>query len=100
MNRATALEAPRRSMFSSLRHRDYRLVWTGSLCSSFAMNIQQVARGWLIYEMTHSAARLSWVTISFTLPQLLFALFGGALADRVAKKRLMMDLKLQGIGAP
>ena len=82
--------ASRGSMFSSLQHRDFRLVWAGSLCASMAMNVQQAARGWLIFEMTHSAARLSWVVISFTLPQLLFALFGGALADRLPKKQLMI----------
>jgi MFS transporter, DHA1 family, staphyloferrin A biosynthesis exporter len=77
-------------MFSSLRVRDFRFLWGGTLASSFAMNIQIVARGWLVYEMTESALKLSWVMLSFAIPQVLFALLGGALADRVAKKTLMM----------
>ena len=56
------------------------------LASAFAMNMQLVAQGWLVYEMTSSAINLTWVTLSFMLPQVLFSLVGGVLADRVAKK--------------
>jgi MFS transporter, DHA1 family, staphyloferrin A biosynthesis exporter len=79
-----------RSMFSSLKIRDFRFLWGGTLASSFAMNIQVVARGWLVYEMTGSALKLSWVMLAFALPQVVFALLGGALADRLPKKALMM----------
>ncbi len=78
------------SMFSSLRVRDFRFLWAGTLASTFAMNIQIVARGWLVYEMTQSALRLALVTLAFALPQVLFALLGGALADRLPKKTLMI----------
>lgn len=77
-------------MFSSLAVRDFRYLWGGSLCSSFAMNIQMVARGYLIYEMTHSASKLAWVTLAFMLPQAVLSLLGGALADRLPKKALMI----------
>ena len=43
-----------KSMFASLISRDYRLLWVGSLGSSFAMNMQIIARGWLVYAMTES----------------------------------------------
>ena len=76
-------------MWDSLRNRDYRYLWVGNLCSSFAMNMQMVARGWLVYAMTSSPAKLAWVTISFMLPQVLFALFGGVLADRFTKKKII-----------
>ena len=56
------------------------------LGSAFAMNMQQVAQGWLVYEMTSSAVQLTWVTLSFMLPQVVFSLIGGVLADRVPKK--------------
>ncbi len=79
-----------RSMFSSLKVRDFRFLWGGTLASSFAMNIQIVARGWLVFEMTSSALRLSLVMLAFALPQVLFALLGGALADRLPKRLLMM----------
>ena len=81
--------AARRGMFASLSYRDFRYLWAGSLCSSFAMNIQLVARGYLIYEMTRSATHLAWVTLAFMLPQVILSLLGGVLADRLPKKMLM-----------
>lgn len=73
-------------MFASLRHRDFRYLWIGNLGSSFAMNMQMIARGWLIYALTESPLSLAWVTLSFTIPQVLFSLYGGVLADRLPKK--------------
>lgn len=78
------------SMFSSLKIRDYRFLWVGSLCSSFSMNMQMVARGWLIYALTGSSQKLAWVMVSFMLPQVLFSLVGGALADRLPKRALVI----------
>ena len=51
--------------------------------SAFAMNMQLVAQGWLVYEMTESPIQLTWVTLSFMLPQVIFSLIGGVLADRI-----------------
>jgi MFS family permease len=77
-------------MFSSLAIRDFRLLWVGSLGAQFAMNMQVVARGWLIYAMTESPVMLTWVLLSFAVPSFLFSLFGGVIADRLRKKRVMM----------
>ena len=74
------------SMFASLKSRDYRLLWVGMLSSAFALNMQLVAQGWLVYEMTASAVNLTLVTLAFMVPQFIFSLPGGVLADRVAKK--------------
>lgn len=76
-------------MFASLKVRDYLFVWVGMLGSAFAMNMQLVAQGWLVYEMTTSAMQLTWVTLAFMLPQVVFSLLGGVLADRVKKKPLI-----------
>lgn len=59
------------------------------VASAFAMNMQIVAQGWLVYEMTSSAINLTWVTLSFQIPQVVFSLFGGVLADRMPKKPIM-----------
>lgn len=79
-----------RSMFAALKKRDYAYLWVGMLGSAFAMNMQLVAQGWLVYEMTSSAVNLALVTIAFMLPQVLFSLFGGVLADRLPKKPVIM----------
>jgi len=82
-------EKNRDGMWDSLKHRDYRYLWVGNLCSSFAMNMQMVARGWLVYAMTTSPTKLAWVMLSFMIPQVLFSLFGGIFADRYNKKKVI-----------
>lgn len=78
-----------RSMLASLKNRDYFLLWIGMIGSAFALNMQLVAQGWLVYEMTSSPMDLTWVTLSFMLPQIVFSLVGGVLADRVPKKPII-----------
>jgi MFS family permease len=79
-----------RNMFASLVNRDYRLLWMGSLSSSFAMNMQIIARGWLVYAMTESPMKLAWVTMAFAIPMVVFSLVGGVFADRYPKKKVMV----------
>ena len=76
-----------RDIFSALGQRDFRWLWIGSVSSSFAMNMQIVARGWLVYTLTASELDLAWVTLSFMVPQVLLSLWGGVLADRLPKRR-------------
>jgi MFS family permease len=54
------------------------------------MQMQMVARGWLIYDMTSSPMALTWVMLSFMLPSVVFSLVGGVLADRVHKRSVMI----------
>ncbi len=54
------------------------------------MNMQIVARGWLVYALTSSALDLAWVTLSFMIPMVAFALVGGVMADRVPKRGIIM----------
>ena len=79
-----------RDLGTALALADFRWLWIGSLASSFAMNMQIVARGWLVYTLTSSALDLAWVTLSFMLPLVAFALVGGVMADRVPKRGIIM----------
>ena len=81
-------------MFASLKIRDYRFLWMSNLAASFAMQMQMVARGWLIYDMTSSPLALTWVMLSFMLPSFVFSLVGGVLADRLHKKSIMIASQL------
>ena len=76
-------------MWDSLKIPDFRYVWCGHLASSFAMNMQMVARGWLVYAMTTSPTKLAWVMLSFMIPQVVFSLVGGIFADRYNKKKVV-----------
>ena len=73
---------------------DYAYLWVGMVCAAFALNMQLVAQGWLVYEMTVSAMNLGWVTIAFMFPQVGFSLFGGVLADRFNKKKVIVGAQL------
>lgn len=79
-----------RDIWHALSVRNFLWLWIGSLGSSFAMNMQIIARGWLVYELTASPVDLGWVTMSFMLPTVIFSLYGGVLADRLPKKKVII----------
>lgn len=54
-----------------------------------AMQMQMIARGYLTYDLTESPAILGIVSAGFALPMLLLALFGGAFADRLERRRIV-----------
>jgi MFS family permease len=76
--------------FTSLKNRHYRWFWLGMLASFVAVHFQLVARNWLVYEMTGSALYLGIVIAAWGLPILLLSLYGGAVADRVKKRDLLI----------
>lgn len=88
-----------RGMFASLSNRDFRFLWVGNLGAQFAMQMQVVARGWLIYAITNSPMMLTWTLLSFAIPSFLFSLFGGVIADRLRKKRVMIVSQLLNCAA-
>ncbi|HEY3080003.1 MAG TPA: MFS transporter [Chloroflexota bacterium] len=77
--------------FRSLReHPNFRLYWCGALTSNVGTWTQTVAQGWLVYQLTGSTFMLGVVGFVQSLPFLLFALYGGVLADRLERRRLMV----------
>ncbi|MEM7077639.1 MAG: MFS transporter [Pseudomonadota bacterium] len=79
-----------RDIWHALAIRNFLWLWIGSLGSSFAMNMQIIARGWLVYELTSSSIDLGFVTMSFMVPTVLFSLYGGVLADRLPKRKVII----------
>ena len=78
---------------SALRHRDFRLFLFGQFVSLCGTWIQTVAQGWLVLQLTNSAFLVGLVTTLGSLPILLFTLYGGVVADRVDKRRLILWLQ-------
>lgn len=76
--------------FESLKTPKFRLFYAAMLSQMAAMNMEMVARGLLIYEMTGSGTILGVMALANSLPMLFFSLFGGVAADRVHKKYLMI----------
>jgi hypothetical protein len=59
--------------FDSLNESDFRILWLGFMGSWFAMQMQQVARGYLAYELTGNALALGLVTLAMGLPRIVFS---------------------------
>ena len=74
----------------SLRHRNYRLFFAGQLVSLTGTWMQSVAQAWLAYSLTHSAAVLGIVGFAGQIPALLFSPAGGVVADRFARRRVLL----------
>ena len=76
--------------FRSLKQRNYRLWWSGSVLSNIGTWVQRIAQDWLVLELTHnSGTALGLVTALQFGPSLLFSVFGGAIADR-ANRRVVL----------
>ena len=74
----------------ALRHRDFRLFWSGQMVSLIGTWMQSVGQSWLVLELTNSPFRLGLIgTLQFG-PILLFSFLGGAISDRVRKRRLLI----------
>jgi MFS family permease len=76
--------------FAALRHRNYRLWFQGQLVSMVGTWMQVTAQGFLVFQLTHSTAYLGYVGFAAGVPSLLFMLFGGVIADRVARRQLLL----------
>ncbi len=84
------LRAQLRSTFRSLRHRNYRLYWTGQLVSLIGTWMQSVAQGWLMHRLTSSAFMLGFLGFCQFLPVLLLSLWAGVIVDSIDKRKLLL----------
>ena len=73
----------------SLKNSGYRFYFFGMVGQWGAMNMQMVTKSMLLYHLTGSAAMLGVMALATAIPQILFSLFGGAIADRVRKKLVL-----------
>ncbi|MFI9721397.1 MFS transporter [Streptomyces sp. NPDC052396] len=88
----TSLRQPasKGGMFSSLRVRNYRLFFLGQVVSNTGTWMQRIAQDWLVLSLTGSSAAVGITTALQFLPMLLFGLYGGVIADRFPKRRLLL----------
>jgi MFS family permease len=76
--------------FTVLGFRDFRLIWAGQFVAMLGMQIQTVALGWIVYDITGSSAQLGLVGLFRALPLIFFSLFGGTLADQLDRRKLLL----------
>ena len=74
----------------ALRNPNFRLFWSGNFLSNVGTWMQNVAQGWLVLSLTGSAFWLGVVGFAGSIQFLIFTLFGGVVADRVNKRRLLI----------
>jgi MFS family permease len=78
----------------SLKHRNFRLFYLGQFVSLAGTWMQGLAQSWLIYRLTDSAFLLGLASAATLAPSLVFGLYGGVLADRFSRQRLLIGAQL------
>ena len=79
-----------RRTFSALQHPNYKLWFWGQIISLFGTWMQTTAQGFLIFELTHSAAYLGYVGFAAGIPVWLFMFYGGVIADRLPRRSVII----------
>ena len=97
LDEAAAAEPGRTSLWSALEHRDFRLFWIGLVVSNVGTWMQQFGLGWLVVQLAIKDGvpqlapfYLGLVGLARALPGLAFGLFGGVVADRADRRRLLI----------
>lgn len=75
---------------SSLRYRNFRLLFLGSIVSHTGDFVQAMAQSWLVWTMTGSPFLLGLIGFSQALPRLLLGAIGGAIVDRLDRRQLLV----------
>jgi predicted MFS family arabinose efflux permease len=84
------LRAVAAQTFQSLEVPDFRILWFGFMGSWMAMQMQQVARGYLAYKLTGNALSLGLVTLAMGVPRIFLSPLGGVIADRFLKRTVLL----------
>lgn len=88
------------STLASLRHRNYRLFFFGQMVSLIGTWMQWTAQGWLVYKITGSKAMLGVIGFVATLPMLLLSNFGGVIADRFPRRKILLVTQTSALIMP
>ena len=79
-----------RRMASALAYRDFRVMWAGACTSSIGTWMQKVAQSWLVLTLTGSPFYLGLDAFLGEMPILLLVLFGGVVADRHDRRKILL----------
>jgi MFS family permease len=77
-------------LLEPLRHRDFRLLWSGMCVSLVGDGIFVVAMAWQVYALSNAPTALALVGITMTVPTIALLLLGGVLSDRFDRRRIMV----------
>lgn len=77
-------------LLAPLRHRDFRLLWGGMCVSLLGDGVFLVAMAWQVYALSNAPTAMSIVGIAMTVPTIVLLLVGGAVSDRLDRRRVMI----------
>jgi MFS family permease len=77
-------------LLAPLRHREFRLLWSGMCVSLLGDGVFLVAMAWQVYALSNAPAALALVGVSMTVPTIVFLLLGGVISDRLDRRRIML----------
>ena len=83
-------------IYSALKNKNYRRFYIATLISTFGTFTQRIAQDWLTLDLTSSAKSLGVIVAAQFLPGIVFAIYGGVLADRYDQKRILFWLNFAG----
>src|SRR5246127_4974015 len=86
-----------RTTFRALRHRNFQLFFSGQLISLIGTWMQNIAQAWLVYSMTHSPILLGAIGFASQIPAFLAAPFGGEVADRWSRHKLVIATQVSSM---
>src|SRR2546423_3312441 len=81
-------------MLSALKNRDFALLWAGMTVSLLGDGIYLVAIAWEAFRLLNTPTALSLVGVAWTLPAVLCFLLGGAISDRLDRRRVLVGAAL------
>jgi len=81
-------------LLAPLRHRDFRLLWSGMCVSLLGDGVFLVAMAWQVYALSNAPAALALVGVAMTVPTIVFLLLGGVVSDRRDRRRIMLAADL------
>jgi MFS family permease len=80
----------RGSPIAALRHRNFRLYWSGQCVSLVGTWMQRASQAWLVLQMKDSPFLLGLVGAMQFIPVLFLSLFAGVIADRISKRKMLV----------
>jgi hypothetical protein len=89
----------RANLLRPLRHRDFRRLWSGMTLSLLGDGAFLVAMTWQVYLLSNAPTALAYVGIAMSVPTIVLLLVGGAVSDRVDRRRLMVASDVIRAGA-
>ncbi|MBI4299213.1 MAG: MFS transporter [Chloroflexi bacterium] len=75
---------------SAFQYPQFRLYWIGTLTSISGSMILVIAQGWQVYQLTGSPLDLGYLGLVYSLPPILLGLYGGVIADKIDRRRLIV----------